>query len=326
MILSFLLSFSAGVWASHSQAPVGGGSVALLDNYHRMEIPGIPLDENTKRALRFTVELGCREYAHHHSVERYESEAIASRVYFSSLGSALQMFFPGCKIANLKENSQKHSCVTFAIPPYAVTAAGKYGVGFYTQILSPIVWIQFDPSQPKASVHLREFVERNSKHFDILYLQSIQRDALADVFSLPVERGINNGISISQLVFWCVIAHTAQSAFSVTTPELYKEAIYKGLSSYFSEFELRQYVFSPKISYIVKALEFAIYTCGLPLMFYTNESKLMVKGCIPVHASFYVPPMKMGMIVNHGNRRGRGWSYVVPRGRRGDGHCRLPWH
>ena len=102
MLFFFLLSILVGVWASHPQAPAGGGSLALLDNYHRMENLGTPLDENTKRALRFTVELGCREYARHHSLKRYESGAAASRVNLSNFESALQMFFPGCKLASLE--------------------------------------------------------------------------------------------------------------------------------------------------------------------------------------------------------------------------------
>ena len=263
-----------------------------------MENPGISLEENTKRALRFTVDLGCRNYAYRHSTGRYESKAMASRVYFSNLGSALRMFFPGCKVANLKGSPQEHFSITSITPPYAVTTVEKYGMGFYTNILSPRTWIRFEPSQPKASANLREFVERNSKHFDILYLQSIQRSVLATVLSTPdaVERVLDNDISTSQLVFWCIIAHTVQSAFSATTPELYKEAIYNRLSRYFSELELHQYVFSPNVSYVVKAPEFTVYVRNFPLIFYTNESKLMVKGCIPVHVNFYGPPKK-GMIV-----------------------------
>ena len=203
MLFFFLLSFLAGVWASHSQAPAGGGSVALLDNYHRMENLGIPLDENTKRALRLAVELGCREYAHHHSFERYETEAVASRVNLGSLESALQMFFPGCKVANLNGTLQEYSSITSTTPPYVVTTARKHGMGFYTNIASPRIWIRFDPSQPKASAHLREFLARNSKHFDILHLQDIHRDALAELLSTPdlVERVISNDISTSQTVF-----------------------------------------------------------------------------------------------------------------------------
>ena len=297
MKLFFLLSFLVGVWASHPQAPADGGSVALLDNYHKMENRGIPLDENTKRALRLTVELGCRNYAYHHSSRRYESEAVASRVNLSSLESALQMFFPGCKVVDF-EDMQKHPSMTSKTRSYVVTTVGKYGTGFHTDIISPRIWIQFDPSQPKASAHLREFVERNSKHFDILYLQSIQRGLLAELFSLPgfVERVIRNDISTLQAAFRYAIAHTVQSGSSATTPELYKEAIYKGLSSYFSEFELHQYIFSPNVSYVAKAPEFRVYKRGFPLMSYTNESKLMIKGCIPVEVDLYGPP-KMGMIV-----------------------------
>ena len=299
MLFFFLLSFLADVWASNSQAPVGGRSVALLDNYHRMENPSIPLDENTKRALRFTVKLGCREYAHHHSIERYETEAVASRVNLGSLENALQMFFPGCKIANLKDIIQEHHSMTFNAPPYVVTTAGKYGTGFSTHFISPRIWVRFDPSQPKASAHLRVFLARNSKYFDILYLQDIQRDDLAKLFSLPdpIERVIGNDITTSQIAVWYAIAHTVQSASSATSPELYREAICNGLSSYFSEFELRQYVFSPNVSYIAKALEFTVYKRGLPLMSYTNESKLMIKRCIPFYVELYGPPKKMGMIV-----------------------------
>ena len=298
MLFFFLVAFLADVWASHSQAPADGRSVALLDNYHRMGSLDIPLDENTKRALRFTVELGCRIYVWHHSFKRYESEAVTSRVYFSSIESALQMFFPGCKVATLEGSLQEYPYTTFGVPPYAVTMAGKYGTGFYTHILSPTVWIRFDPSQPKASVHLREFVERNSKHFDILYLQGMQRD-LAKVFSFPdtIERVIGNVISTSQIAFRYVIAHTVQSAFSATTPELYKGMIYSGLSSYFSEFELHRYIFLPNVSYVAKAPAFMVYKRNFPLMRYTNESKLMIKGCLPVHVSFCMPPKTMGMIV-----------------------------
>ena len=299
MLFFFLLSLLAGVWASQPQAPAGDESVALLDNYHMMEHLSTPLDENTERALRFTVELGCRSYAQKHSSKRYESKAIASRVYFSSIESALQMFFPGCKVVNLEGNVQEHSPRTSTAPPYTVTTVGQYGTGFYTHVLSPHIWIRFDPSQPKASAHLRRFVERNSKYFDILHLQNIQRGFLAMIFSFPdlVERVIGNNISTSKLAAVYAIAHTVQSASSTTTPERYKEAIYKGLSSYFSEFELRQYVFSSNVSYVAKAPEFTVYKRGLPLMFYTNESKLMLKGCIPVHIYLCGPPMKMGMIV-----------------------------
>ena len=299
MLFFFLLSFLADVWASRSQAPVCGRSVALLDNYQRMENPDISLDENTKMALRFTVELGCREYAHHHSFERYESKTVASRVNLSSLESALQMFFPGCKVANFDENPQEHSFITSTTVPYAVTTVEKYGTGFYTNIASPLIWIRFDPSQPKASAHLRAFVERNSKHFDILYLQGIHRGLLAELLFTPdpVERVIGNDISTSQTVFRYVIAHTVQSALPATTPELYRETIYKGLSNYFSEFELRQYVFSPNVGYIAKAPEFAVYKRGLPLMFYANELKMMIKECIPVDVGLYGPPKTMGMIV-----------------------------
>ena len=299
MLFFFLLSFLADVWASHSQPPVGGRSVALLDNYHKMEIPDISLDEDTKRALRFTVELGCRNYVYHHSIERYESEAIASRVYFSNLESALQMFFPCCKIANFEEIIQKHPSMTFNTSSYAVTTAGKYGTGFCTKVLSPCLWIQFDSSQPKASAHLRAFLARNSKYFDILYLQGVQRDLLVAVFSLPdfIERVIGNDVSASQTAFRHVIVHTVQSALSATTPELYKKAIYERLSSYFPEFELCQYVFSPNVSYVAKAPEFAVYKRDIPLMSYTNESKLKIKGCIPVHVDLYGPSEAMGMIV-----------------------------
>ena len=141
---------------------------------------------------------------------------------------------------------------------------------------------------------------RNSKYFDILYLQGIHRDAVARSFSLLdfVERRvIGNDISTSQTAFRYVIAHTVQNAVSAITPELYKEAIYNGLSSYFSEFKLRQYVFSPNISYIAKVPEFTVYKRGLPLMSYTNESKLMIKGCIPVEVDLYGPPKTMGMII-----------------------------
>ena len=97
----------------------------------------------------------------------------------------------------------------------------------------------------------------------------MQQNFLAGFFSLPdfVERVINNDIPTSQAVFQYVIAYTVQSASSATSPELYKEAIYKGLSSYFSELELRQYVFSPNVSYVAKAPEFTVYKRGLPLMF-----------------------------------------------------------
>ena len=300
MLFFFFLSFLADVWASHPQAPAAGGSVALLDNYHRMKNPDVPLDEYTKMALRLTVELGCHNYAQNHSSERYESEAVTSRVHFSSRESALQMFFPGCKIANRYVNPQEYPpYTTFTALPYVVITAGKYGVGFYTDILFPVLWIRFDPSQPKASVHLREFVERNSKSFDILYLQGIQQDFLAKLFSSSnfVERVIGNTIHTSQTAFRYAIAHTVQSALSATTPELYKEAICKGLSSYFSEFELRQYVFSPNVSYVAKALEFTVYKHSIPLMLYTDESKLMIKGCIPVQIYLYGPPMKVGTIV-----------------------------
>ena len=298
MLFFFFLSLLAGVWASHPQAPVAGRSVALLDNYQRMENPDISLDENTKMALRLTVELGCRNYAHHHSNLRYESEAIASRVYFSSLESALQMFFPGCIIAKLRD-IEKHSPMASKVPPYVVTTAGKYGTGFYTDLSSPTVWIQFDPSQPKASARLRAFLTSNSKCFDILCLQGIQRSFLARLFSLPdsIKRVIGNDTSTSQAAFRCAIVHTVECAFSATTPELYKKAIYNGLSSYFSELELHRYVFSPNVSYIAKVLEFTVYKRNFPLMFFTNESKLMIKGCVPVHTHFYGIPKKMGMIV-----------------------------
>ena len=297
MLFFFLLSFLADVWASHPQAPAGCKSVALLDNYHRMKNPGIPLDEYTKRALRFTIELGCRDYAEHHSTGRYESKAIASRVDFSSLESALQMFFPGCKVTDF-EDIQKHSPMTSKAPPYVVTTVRKYGTGLYTNT-SPRIWIRFDPSQPKASAYLRAFLARNSKHFDILYLQGIHRDAIAKFFSSSdlVERVIGKDISTSQAVFRHAIAHTVQRAHSATTPELYKEATYKGLLSYFPAFELRQHVFSPNVSYIAKAPEFTVFKRGLPLMSYTNEPKLMIKGCIPVDVELYGPPVKMGMII-----------------------------
>ena len=130
-------------------------------------------------------------------------------------------------------------------------------------------------------------------------MQDIQRDALAKLFSLPdfVERVIDNDITTSQPVFPYAIAHTVQRAHSATAPELYKEAVYNGLSNYFSEFELRQYVFSPNVSYVAKAPEFAVYKRGLPLILYTNESELMIKGCIPVHVELYGPSKTMGMIV-----------------------------
>ena len=130
-------------------------------------------------------------------------------------------------------------------------------------------------------------------------MQGIHRDTLARVFSAsdPVERAIGNDIYTLKTVFQYAIAHTVQSASSATSSELYKEAIYKGLSSYFSEFELRRYVFSPNVSYVAKAPEFTVYKPGFPLMLYTNESELRIKGCIPVHINFYGPPMKMGMIV-----------------------------
>ena len=299
LLFFFLLSFLVDVWASHPQAPAGGGSLALLDNYHRMENLGTSLDENTKMALRFTVELGCREYARHHSFKHYESGAIASRVYFSNLERALQMFFPGCKVANLEGHFQEYSSITSTTPPYVVTTVGKHGAGFYTNTLSPRIWIRFDRSQPKASAHLRGFVERHSKYFDILHLQDIQRNFLTKILSLPdpIERVVDSDISTSQTAFRHVIAHTVQSALSATTPELYKKAIYKGLSSYFSELELYQYVFSPNVSYVAKALELTVYKWDFPLMSYTNESKLMSKGCIPVPVSFCGPPKMMGMIV-----------------------------
>ena len=295
----FLLSLLAGVWASQAQAPADGGSVALLDNYYKMKNLGIRLDESTKMALRFTVELGCRNYARHHSFERYETEAVASRVNFSSLESALQMFFPGCKVTNLERNLQKHPSMTFNVPPYVVTTAGKYGAGFCTDIISPHIWIRFDPSQPKASAHLRAFLTSNSKYFDILCLQGIQRRFLATIISAPdpIEKIIDSNIYTSQIAVVYAIAHTIQSALSATSPELYKEAIYERLSSYFSDFELRRYVFSPNVSYVAKALEFTVYKRGFPLMSYTNESKLMIKRCIPFYVELYGPPKKMGMIV-----------------------------
>ena len=298
MLFFFLLSFLADVWASYPQVPAGGGSVALLDNYHRMENLGIPLDENTKKALRLTVELGCRDYAERHSARRYESEAIAKRAYFSSLESALKMFFPGCKVADLEGSLQAHSIISTTLP-YIVTTVRKHGTGFYTKALFPRIWIRFDRSQPKASAHLREFLARNSKHFDILYLQGIQQNALARSLLLPdpVERVIGNDIPASQAAFRYVIAHTVQNALSATTPTLYKEAIHKRLSSYFSELELHQHVFSPNVSYIAKAPEFVLYKRDIPLMSYTNESKLMIKGCIPVPTCLYGPPKTMGMIV-----------------------------
>ena len=298
ILFFFLLSFLADVLASHPQASTDGQSVALLDNYHTMENSGTPLDEYTKRALYFTVELGCRHYAYHHSFECYESKAITSRVYFSNLESALHMFFPGCKVADL-EDIQEHLSMIFNASPYVITTVEKYGTGFYTDISSPAVWIQFDPSQPKAPAHLREFVERNSKCFDILHLQNIQRGLLARVLSMsdPVENVIGNDITTSQTAVSHAIAHTVQSALPATTPALYKEAIYKGLSSYFSELELYQYVFSLNISYFAKAPELTIYKPDCPLMLYTNESKLMIKGCIPVEVELYGPSMTMGMIV-----------------------------
>ena len=210
MLFFFLLSFLADVWASHSQAPAGGESVALLDNYYMMENPDIPLDENTKRALRFTVELGCRSYARHHSFKHYESAAIASRVHLSNLKRALQMFFPGCKVTNLEGNLQKHPSMTFNAPPYVVTTVEKYGTGFYTDIISLRIWIRFDSSQPKASAHLRAFLTRNSKYFGILYLQDIHRDALAKMLTMPnlIERVVDNDISTSKAALRYAIAHT----------------------------------------------------------------------------------------------------------------------
>ena len=298
LLLFSLLSLLVGVWASHPQAPGDGESVALFDNYYRMEKPDISLDKNTKRALLFTVELGCRNYVQNHLLERYESEAIVSRVYFSSLKSALQMFFPGCKVADL-EDMQEHPSITSTVPSYVVTTAGKHGTGFYTDILSPRTWIRFDPSQPKASAHLRAFVERNSKCFDILHLQDMQRAILAEMVSLPnhIESFLNNDIHASQLIFWYVIAHTVQSALSATTPALYKEAIYKGLSNYFSELELHQYVFSPNASNIAMAPAFTVYKRDFPLILYTNGSYLRIKGCIPVHISLHGPSNTMGMVV-----------------------------
>ena len=295
----FLLSLLADVWASPPQAPVGDRSVALFNSYHRRENPDIPLDDNTMRALHFTVELGCRNYVQRHSFKRYESEVITRRVYFSNLEGALQMFFPGCKVTNLEGNLQKHPSMTFNAPPYVVTTAGRYGTGFYTDIISPGIWIRFDPSQPKASAHLRAFLARNSKCFDILYLQGIQRNVLVKILSAPglIEGVVGNDISTSQTVFRYVIAHTAQSALSATTPKLYKKAIYARLASYFSELELCQYVFSPSVRYVAKAPEFTIYKFGFPLMSYTNKSRLMIKGCIPFRVDLYGPPMKVGMIV-----------------------------
>ena len=262
-----------------------------------MENPGIPLDENTKRALRFTVDLSCHNYARHHSTKRYESETINGRVYFSNLESALQMFFPGCKIAKLEGNSQEYSHMSSTTPSYVVVTMGKYGTGFYTDMST--VWIRFDSSQPKASANLRAFLARNSKYFDILRLHDIQRDFLTKILSIPdaVERVIGNDIYTSQIAVFYAIAHTVQSALSATTPELYKEAICNGLSSYFPEFELCQYVFSPNVSYVAKAPEFTVYRPGFPLMLYTNETKLMIKGCIPVEVELYGPPKTMGMIV-----------------------------
>ena len=299
MLFFSILSYLADAWASHPQVPADGGSVALLDNYYRMENLGTSLDEYTKMALRFTIELGCRNYAQHHSSNRYESKAITSRVNFSSLESALKMFFPACKVADFDENPQEHPSITSNIPSYAVTKVEKSGTGFYTQFISPRIWVRFDPSQPKASAHLREFMERNSKCFDILYLQGMQRSVLAAIISAPglVERVIGNDISNSQTAFRHVIAHTVQSALSATTPTLYKKAICNGLSSYFSEVELHQHVFSSNVSYIAKAPAFTVYKRDLPLALYTNESKLMIKGCIPVHVDLYGPPNKMGMIV-----------------------------
>ena len=298
MLFFFLLSFLADVWASHPQAPAGSESVALLDNYHRMKNPGSPLDEYTKMALRFTIELGCRDYAEDHSSKRYESKAIASRIYLSNLEGALQMFFPGCKVADF-EDIQKHSSMTFNAPPYVVTTVRKYGTGFSTDIMSPRIWIRFDRSQPKASAYLRAFLARSSKHFDLLHLQGIQQDFLARLFSSSdsIEKGIGKDISTSQTVFRYAIVHTVQNALSATTPELYKEAIYKGLSSYFSELELHQYVFSPDVSYVAKAPEFAVYRRDIPLMSYTNGSTLLINGCIPLHVDLYGPPMNMAMII-----------------------------
>ena len=43
--------------------------------------------------------------------------------------------------------------------------------------------------------------------------------------------------------------------------------------------------------------EFTAYKSDFPLMSYTNESKLLIKGCIPVEVDLYGSPMKMGMIV-----------------------------
>ena len=177
---------------------------------------------------------------------------------------------------------------------------GKYGTGFYTDILSSRIWIRFDRSQPNASAHLRALLTGNSKYFDILVLQGIQRYLLARSVSLsadPIERVTGNDISTSQTAFRYAIAHTVQSAFWATTPELYKEAIYKGLSRYFPAFELCQHVFSPNVSYVAKAPEFTVYERDISLMRYTNESKLMIKGCIPVHAYLQGPPKKMGMLV-----------------------------
>ena len=300
LLFFFLLSFLVDVWASHPQAPGGGGGyVALLDKYYRMENLGTSLDENTKRALRLTVELGCRIYARHHSFKHYECAAIASRVHLSNFKRALQMFFPGCKVTNLEGNLQKHPSMTFNAPPYVVTTVKKYGTGFYTDIVSLRIWIRFEPSRPKTSAHLRAFLTRNSKYFDIQYLQDIHRDALAKILSMPnlIERVVANDISTSKAALRYVIAHTVENAFSVTTPEFYKEAIYKGLSSYFSELELHQYTFSPNISYVAMVPEFTAYKSDFPLVSYTNESKLLIKGCIPVEVDLYGPPMKMGMIV-----------------------------
>ena len=208
------------------------------------------------------------------------------------------MFFPGCKIANF-EDLQEHPFMTFNARSYVVTTVKKYGTGFYTYLISPRIWVRFDPSQPKASAHLRAFLAGNSKYFDILCLQDIQRGLLAGFFSLPdpVERVIGKDISTSQTAVWYAIAHTIQSVSSDTSPELYKEAIYMGLSSYFSDFELRRYVFSPNISYVAMVPEFTAYKSDFPLMSYTNESKLLIKGCIPVEVDLYGPPMKMDMIV-----------------------------
>lgn len=303
LFLLFLLFFLTGEWTSSvPNAEVDGDENHTLSRSHIIHPhasishdPGVFFDEYTMRSLLYTVDLTCRYYAKTHSFYRFESNDVNYRLFGMLLENALQILFPCCK-AKIIRNEQQIPRDTV---PYVVKKTKEHGLGFSSNVGFPNVWIQLSSSQ-KALGNIYSLLAQVGRYSPSHLKDASRSSAEHQLFNL---QHITFNFSDSSLdidspkLFKQIIQHTAKVSGSVADSKLYSESVYDKLSKLFLKVELCRYTFSSNVSCIAKTPEFTIYRRQFPLMLYTNESRVSVKGCIALPLQL-AHPTKMGMIVS----------------------------